>query len=135
MSPASHLYFDHAHEPDPEERGLYWATRYTNTRKAFGFMPEDLYDSFEIDDKGEPSGDYCSIFGGCVKPQKLENIIGECSFIFLHVDDSVEDIITLQNFFSSSVGCSPTTPFPRFSTKLAFTETIFDTFLLKSSHL
>lgn len=82
MSPASHLYFDHAHEPDPEERGLYWATRYTNTRKAFGFMPEHLYDSFEIDDRGEPSGDYCSIFGGCVKPQKLENIIGECSFNF-----------------------------------------------------
>ena len=54
---------------------------------------------------------------------------------FLHVDDSVEDIITLQKFFSSSVGCSPATLFPRFSTKLAFTETIFDTFLLKSSHL
>lgn len=84
MSPASHLYFDHVHEPDPEERGLYWATRYTNTRKAFGFMPEHLYDSFEIDDRGEPSGDYCSIFGGCVKPQKLENIIGECSFIFFY---------------------------------------------------
>ncbi|CAH3143871.1 unnamed protein product [Pocillopora meandrina] len=82
MSPASHLYFDHAHEPDPEERGLYWATRYTNTRKAFGFMPEHLYDSFEIDDRGEPSGDYCSIFGGCVKPQKLENIIGLAGVIW-----------------------------------------------------
>ncbi|XP_078383598.1 beta-hexosaminidase-like isoform X2 [Oculina patagonica] len=76
MTQASYLYFDHPHEPDPEERGIYWATRYTDTRKAFGFMPEHLYDSIEKDGDGRPIADYCSEVGGCVPPQKLDNIVG-----------------------------------------------------------
>lgn len=76
MTQASHLYFDHPYEPDPEERGLYWATRYTDTRKAFGFMPEHLYDSLESDGNGMPINDFCSTAGDCVKPNKLQNIVG-----------------------------------------------------------
>ncbi|KAJ8311017.1 hypothetical protein KUTeg_011462 [Tegillarca granosa] len=40
---ATHLYFDHAQEPNPEEKGLYWATRYTSMRKTFGYLPDDLF--------------------------------------------------------------------------------------------
>lgn len=76
MTQASHLYFDHPYEPDPEERGLYWATRYTDTRKAFGFMPEHLYDSIEINGDGRKIADYCAEGGDCVPPQKLDNIVG-----------------------------------------------------------
>jgi len=36
------LYFDFPQEVDPEERGYYWASRYTDTRKVFGFAPENL---------------------------------------------------------------------------------------------
>ena len=36
------LYFDFTQEVDPEERGFYWATRYTDTRKVFSFAPENL---------------------------------------------------------------------------------------------
>ncbi|MFK7854253.1 MAG: family 20 glycosylhydrolase [Granulosicoccus sp.] len=36
------LYFDFPQEVDPEERGYYWATRSTDTRKVFGFAPENL---------------------------------------------------------------------------------------------
>ena len=36
------LYFDFPQEIDPEERGYYWATRFTDTRKVFGFAPENL---------------------------------------------------------------------------------------------
>ncbi len=36
------LYFDFPPEIHPEERGYYWATRYTDTRKVFGFAPENL---------------------------------------------------------------------------------------------
>ena len=36
------LYFDFAQEVDPEERGFYWATRFTDTRKVFAFAPENL---------------------------------------------------------------------------------------------
>lgn len=62
-----YFYFDYVYELDLEERGLYWVIWYINICKVFGFMFEYLYDSFEIDDKGELSGGYCSIFGGCVK--------------------------------------------------------------------
>ena len=36
------LYFDFPQEVDPAERGYYWATRFTDTRKVFGFAPENL---------------------------------------------------------------------------------------------
>ena len=36
------LYFDFPQEVNPEERGYYWATRSTDTRKVFGFAPENL---------------------------------------------------------------------------------------------
>lgn len=36
------LYFDFPQEVDPEERGYYWATRFTDTQKVFGFAPENL---------------------------------------------------------------------------------------------
>ncbi|KAK3722061.1 hypothetical protein QZH41_007366 [Actinostola sp. cb2023] len=35
MTQATHLYFDHPQEPDPEERGYYWATRFTDTPTGF----------------------------------------------------------------------------------------------------
>ncbi len=37
LSAATHLYFDHPSEPDPDERGFYWATRYTDMHKTFSF--------------------------------------------------------------------------------------------------
>ncbi|MFK7995447.1 MAG: family 20 glycosylhydrolase [Granulosicoccus sp.] len=36
------LYFDFPQEVHPEERGYYWAARSTDTRKVFGFAPENL---------------------------------------------------------------------------------------------
>jgi len=37
-----YLYFDFPQEIDPEERGYYWATRFTDTQKVFSFAPENL---------------------------------------------------------------------------------------------
>lgn len=37
MSHATHLYLDHAQEPDPDERGRYWAARFAG-RKAVLFF-------------------------------------------------------------------------------------------------
>lgn len=79
MSHATHLYFDHPHEPDPEERGLYWATRFTNTRKTFSFMPDSMYDNIDVKRSGEPltAKDVCGAdFSKCVPLLKEENIIG-----------------------------------------------------------
>ncbi|XP_033746118.1 beta-hexosaminidase-like [Pecten maximus] len=48
MSQATHLYFDHPYEPDPEEVGLYWATRYIDTRKTFNFMPDNIFANADV---------------------------------------------------------------------------------------
>ena len=42
VSNASYLSLDHAQEPDPEEIGQYWATRYIDDKKVFSYKPDDL---------------------------------------------------------------------------------------------
>lgn len=79
MAQATHLYFDHPYEPDPEERGYYWAPRFTDTRKTFGFMPEDLYGTADVARSGDPIlyEDLCGENGKkCVPLLKPENIAG-----------------------------------------------------------
>ncbi|XP_015772465.1 PREDICTED: chitobiase-like [Acropora digitifera] len=78
MSQATHLYFDHPYEPDPEERGYYWATRFTDTRKVFGFMPDDLFANVEIKRTGDPltREQLCKTEGSCPVLAKKENIAG-----------------------------------------------------------
>lgn len=53
MAPGTHLYFDHPHEPDPEERGLYWACRFIDTHKVFSFAPDDLLSNADVKITGE----------------------------------------------------------------------------------
>ncbi|GFR93969.1 beta-hexosaminidase [Elysia marginata] len=53
LAPGTHLYFDHPHEPDPEERGLFWACRYVDTRKVFSFMPATIMANADVKLTGE----------------------------------------------------------------------------------
>ncbi|KAL8603368.1 hypothetical protein ACOMHN_039731 [Nucella lapillus] len=53
LSPGTHMYFDHPQEPDPEERGLYWACRYTDIRKVFTFAPDNLFANADVRLTGE----------------------------------------------------------------------------------
>ncbi|KAJ7372795.1 hypothetical protein OS493_016714 [Desmophyllum pertusum] len=78
MTQATHLFFDHPYEPDPEERGYYWATRFTNTRKTFGFMPDNLYANADTKRNGEPIKNLCANMykNKCVSLEKPENIAG-----------------------------------------------------------
>ena len=54
MSHATNLYFDHPYEPHWEERGFYWATRFTDTLRTFGFMPMNYYANIDKDIAGRP---------------------------------------------------------------------------------
>ncbi|XP_020912807.1 uncharacterized protein LOC110250538 [Exaiptasia diaphana] len=78
MTQATHLYFDHPYEPDPEERGYYWAPRFIDTRKTFGFMPDDLYENADFTRMGDPIIDLCNNMykGKCVPLKKPENVAG-----------------------------------------------------------
>lgn len=42
VSSPDYVYMDFPYEVDPKERGYYWATRATDTRKMFGFAPANL---------------------------------------------------------------------------------------------
>lgn len=50
------LYFDFPYEADPKEHGYYWASRNTNERKLYGFMPDNLPANAEqwTDIQGQP---------------------------------------------------------------------------------
>ena len=47
LSHATHLYYDHPQEPSPEERGYYWATRFTDVSKTFGYNAIDVYENIQ----------------------------------------------------------------------------------------
>jgi hexosaminidase len=55
------LYLDHPYEADPKERGYYWATRYTDVRKLFGYMSGNLPANCKLT-KDRMGGDYCGVF-------------------------------------------------------------------------
>ena len=74
---ATHLYLDFPYEPDPEEMGLYWATRYVNTKKIFGFMPDDIFANAEFNKLGEPIDmkNLCDKYS-CPKTVNTSNVVG-----------------------------------------------------------
>ncbi|CAH1791530.1 unnamed protein product [Owenia fusiformis] len=79
MTQATHTYFDHPYEPDPEERGLYWATRFIDTEKTFGFMPDSLYDNIDFALNGEvlnKETECARSTEWCLPLEKPENIVG-----------------------------------------------------------
>lgn len=47
MAPATHYYLDHSQEPNSNERGFYWATRYSNLEKVFSFRPINYYENID----------------------------------------------------------------------------------------
>jgi hexosaminidase len=80
LSHATDLYFDHPYEPDPEERGFYWATRLTETRNTFNYMPDDVYENIEVDLFGRSitRDEICANPENCVplEPGSESNIVG-----------------------------------------------------------
>lgn len=78
MNQATHLYLDHPYEPDPEERGLYWATRFTDTHKVFGFSPNNVYACASMEEMAETGavGNPCSSLEECEPLRERENIEG-----------------------------------------------------------
>src|SRR5262249_24091035 len=55
------LYLDHPYEADPKERGYYWATRFTNVKKLFSYIPGNLPANSKLT-KDRMGGDYQAVF-------------------------------------------------------------------------
>ncbi len=77
LSPGTHLYFDHPHEAHPQERGYYWATRFTGTDKVFGFMPDNLYANADTTRDGSKITDLEQLLGRALPPlEQAGNLLG-----------------------------------------------------------
>ncbi|RYY01342.1 MAG: beta-N-acetylhexosaminidase [Gammaproteobacteria bacterium] len=77
LSPGTHLYFDHPYEPNAEERGYYWATRYSDTAKVFGFMPDNYYANADKTREGVAITNLDALVGRELpKLNKRENVVG-----------------------------------------------------------
>ncbi|XP_076082053.1 beta-hexosaminidase-like [Mytilus galloprovincialis] len=95
MSHATHLYFDHPYEPDPEERGLYWATRCTDSYKTFGFQPDNLYQNIDVTVMGASisRAGICKSNTTCPLLHKPKNIAGMQGHLWS------ETILSEDNFY------------------------------------
>jgi len=77
LSHGTHLYFDHPYEAHPEERGYYWAARFTDVAKVFGYMPDDLYANADKTREGKVIDDLETLLGKELPTlEKPENILG-----------------------------------------------------------
>nr|CAB3252656.1 putative beta-hexosaminidase [Phallusia mammillata] len=78
VSSATHFYFDHPQEPDPEEIGLFWATRYSDDKNVFGFVPDDLFANAKIGGGSVPFTDeeHDRIRYQHAKLERPENVVG-----------------------------------------------------------
>lgn len=81
LSPGTHLYFDHPYEAHAEERGYYWAARYTDPSKVFGFMPDNYYANAEKTRAGVPIANLEALVGRelplLAKPENILGIQGQ----------------------------------------------------------
>lgn len=77
LSAATALYFDSPQEPDPEDWGLHWASRYTDTKRTFYFTPSHLYNSIDYSFDGqEINKTIICARHPCRDLERPENILG-----------------------------------------------------------
>ena len=79
LTSTSHLYFDNPQEPDPEDWGLHWATRYVDTKRTFYYRPDAFYENIDFGFWGDRMNkdSVCGEKLKCIDIQKPENIIGQ----------------------------------------------------------
>lgn len=86
ISSATHTYFDHPYEPDPEEGGLTWCVRMLDTKTVFSMKPCDMYacqgeefngvDHEKLTNKSAIKGIQCHIWSELVRDErKLEYML------------------------------------------------------------
>ena len=69
------LYLDHPYEADPEERGYYWATRFTDVRKLFSYVSGNLPANAQLT-KDRFGDDYTAAVASAGPLDAPANIIG-----------------------------------------------------------
>ncbi len=77
LSHGTHLYLDHPNEVAAEERGYYWASRFSDVQKIFGYMPDHLYANADKTLTGEVITDLATLLGRSLPSlEQPQNILG-----------------------------------------------------------
>ncbi|BFZ06050.1 hypothetical protein BsWGS_09089 [Bradybaena similaris] len=96
LSSATHLYLDHPDEPDPEERGPCWATRFTDIQKVFFYNAENYYDNVPTQESGAPvpAEELCGPPSNrsCPPLNNTENIVGMEAALFSETVRTTENM-------------------------------------------
>ena len=74
----THYHLDVPYEPDPEEKGVYWDRRYTDTYLTLAFTPDDIFGNVDLTRMGDYNIDFEGLCPNyeCPKTTKPENILG-----------------------------------------------------------
>ncbi len=97
LSPGTHLYFDHPHEAHPQDRGYYWATRFTGVDTVFGFMPDNLYANASTTRDGSKITDLEKLLGRALpaleQPQNVLGIQGQVWTETIRTAEQLEQMV------------------------------------------
>lgn len=97
LSHGTHLYFDHPNEANPEERGYYWAARYTDARKVFGYMPDNVYSNADKTRSGAVITDLERLVGRALpaltQPQNILGMQGQVWSETIRTAEQLEEMV------------------------------------------
>lgn len=97
LSHGTHLYFDHPNEANPEERGYYWAARYTDARKVFGYMPDNVYSNADKTRSGAVIDDLERLVGRALpaltQPQNILGVQGQVWSETIRTAEQLEEMV------------------------------------------
>lgn len=97
LSHGTHLYLDHPNEVAAEERGYYWASRYTDAQKIFGYMPDHLYANADKTLAGEPISNLEALLGRALpkldQPQNILGIQGQVWSETIRTSEQLEQMV------------------------------------------
>lgn len=75
LTPVSHLYFDLAASPNPEDHGLHWGG-YVDADKPFRFIPLDYTRDLDADPAAPPRDPSSAVSAERLTPEGARNIVG-----------------------------------------------------------
>ena len=79
QSHASYLFFNHSHEPDPDEIGEAFTTTYIDDKTIFAFKPDDLYSN---QNTNQLLHRYDEDFSSYTQLKNPQNIIGMQAYLY-----------------------------------------------------
>jgi len=95
LTPVTHLYFDLAASPNPEDHGLHWGG-YVDVDKPFRFIPLDYTRDLDGDPAAPPGGPSIASGAERLTPEGARNVVGIQGNLWgetLYADDRLDEML------------------------------------------